>query len=112
MSPFSFKDIVQADVKNIFFNNNEFSDLHKFIIDGSVLEISAQIDTIELIERQKGKYSDEIYKGQFIVYVNSNEFGNRPKIGAEIKMDNRKYIVEDVVEETGIYSITLKSNRG
>lgn len=111
MGSFSFKDIIKNDIKNVFLNSEEFADVHKFVIDNEVIEINAQVDSNELIKRENGKYSDGFYNQHFIVYVNSNEFGAKPKQGAEIKMDGKRYIVIEVADEYGIYSITLEAKR-
>lgn len=112
MSAFSFKDTIKNDIKEVFLNSEEFSDVHTFVIDGDLIQISAQVDANELIKRENGKYSDGFYKQQFIVYVSSNEFGAKPKQGAEIKMDGKKYIVIEVADEYGVYSMTLEAKKG
>lgn len=116
MSPFSFKEMIKNDVQNVFLNADEFADVHKFVIDNEVIEINAQVDSNELIKRdtqnERNKYADGFYKNQVIVYVSSEEFGRKPKQGSEIKMDGKKYIVIEVTDEYGIYSITLEAKRG
>ena len=116
MSAFSFKDTIKNDIKEVFLNSDEFSDLHTFVIDNDVIKINAQVDSNELIKRdtqsERNKYADGFYKNQVIVYVNSEEFGKKPKQGAEIKMDGKKFIVIEVADEYGIYSITLETKRG
>lgn len=105
----SFKDIVKEDVRRVFLNVEEFSDLH--LVNGK--KIPAQIDNNEQIEREKrvNQNMDGIYMNQKLIYVPAEEFGPMPKQGALFQLDGRVYRVADVISEDGIYSITLEANR-
>lgn len=105
----NFKDIVKKDVHNIFMNADEFSDIH--MINGK--DMAVQIDTNELIERQKlqSQDMDGIHKNQRLIYVAADDFGPMPKQGAVLNMDGKIYKVEDAANEDGVYSITLGANK-
>ena len=105
----SFKDILQRDIDEIFFNLNEFSDTHN--IDG--VEMTAMIDDMEHIEREKKMKShmDGIYARQILLYVKASEFGPIPSQGRLLKLDGHVYTVVDTTDEGGVYTITLEANR-
>jgi hypothetical protein len=109
MESMSFKQIVQRDIEEIFFNQEEFSDTHT--IDG--IEMVAMIDDMENIEREKKMKSnmDGIYARQILLYVKASEFGGIPAHGRILTLDSRKYTVVDAVDEGGVYTITLEANR-
>lgn len=105
----SFKDIIQRDIEEVFFNLDEFSDTH--IIDGQ--SMTAMIDDMENIEREKRMKShmDGIHARQILLYVKSAQFGALPAQGRILTLDSRKYLVIDAVDENGVYTITLEANR-
>lgn len=105
----SFKDVLKDDVNNTFMNLDEFADTH--IVDGK--EIPVIIDENEIIEREKKMKSnmDGVYVKQKLIYVKADDFGALPAIGRAIMLDGKRYIVIDAVDEQGVYSITMESNR-
>lgn len=105
----SFKDILQRDIDEIFFNLEEFSDTH--VIDG--VSMTAMIDDMEHIEREKKMKSnmDGIHVRQVLLYVKASEFGALPAQGRILTLDKRKYTILDAVDEGGVYTITLEANR-
>lgn len=105
----TFKDIMRRDVKNVFFNKDEFADEH--IVDG--IPMVAMIDDMEHIEREKKMKSnmDGIYARQILLYVQSSDFGPLPAFGRLLTLDSRKYTVVDATDECGVYTITLEANK-
>lgn len=105
----NLKDIIKADVKDVFLNTEEFSDTH--IVNG--VPMAVQIDDIEQIEREKRRNQnmDGIFVSQKLIYVSAEEFGPLPKQGTVLTLDKRTYRVADAISEDGVYSITLEANR-
>lgn len=105
----SFKDILQRDIDEIFFNIDEFSDPHT--IDG--VRMPAMVDDMEHIEREKKMKSnmDGIHARQILLYVKASKFGALPAQGRILNLDNRNYSILDAVDEGGVYTITLEANR-
>lgn len=105
----NFKDTIKADVKDVFLNTEEFSDMH--IVNG--VPMAVQIDDIEQIEREKRRNQnmDGIFVSQKLIYVSAEEFGPLPKQGTVLTLDKRTYRVADAISEDGVYSITLEANR-
>lgn len=104
-----FKDIVKADVHNVFLNLEEFADTHT--VNGT--EMPVLIDNNEQIEREKrnNQSMDGIFTNQRLIYVAASDFGPLPKQGSILTLDKRTFRVADAVDEDGIYSITLEANR-
>lgn len=109
MESLSFKEAIQRDIDEVFFNVDEFSDTHT--IDG--VQIPAMVDDMENIEREKKMKShmDGIYARQILLYVKASAFGVLPAQGRLITLDNRRYTVVDATDEGGVYTITLEANR-
>ena len=106
----AFKDMVQGDVKGVFLNTLEFSDIHT--VNG--VEMPVQIDGNEQIERQKRQteVAEGIFVNQKLIYVSAEDFGALPRIESVLKLDGKTYRVADAIDEDGIYSITIEANRG
>lgn len=104
-----FKDIVKADVHNVFLNLEEFADTHT--VNGT--EMPVLIDNNEQIEREKrnNQNMDGIFTNQRLIYVAASDFGPLPKQGSILTLDKRTFRVVDTINEDGIYSITLEANR-
>lgn len=103
-----FKDIVQQDIKNVFMNNGEFSDIH--IIDGK--EMSVIVDELELTERQKKqKYDSVLSKKEILIYVSAEEYGPLPAINKPIAFDGKTYLIKEASNEDGMYSLHLGANK-
>lgn len=106
-----FKELAAQDIRNTFLNPEEFGEEHT--VDGRRLTIV--VDGLEVVERSKKQSEkgriDGIYEKQLIIYVARSDLGRLPLIGRNMKLDSGTYRVEDVVDEGGIYSITLGAVR-
>lgn len=104
-----FKDIIKADIHNVFLNMEEFADTH--MVNGT--EMAVLIDNNEQIEREKriNQNMDGIFTNQRLIYVAAADFGPLPKQGSILTLDKRTFRVADAIDEDGIYSITLEANR-
>ena len=97
----TFKQMAAGDISEIFFNPEEFGEVHR--IDGRPMTV--------IIERSKKQSEkgriDGIYQKQVLLYVSRKEMGNLPAIGRQLQLDNSKYLVTDAIDEGGVFSITL-----
>lgn len=110
---FSFKDCIMSDIDDTFLDLQEFSDRHRFQIGSSVLIIPCQVDESEVINREMkaSSHSEGIHTRQFMVYVRQADMIKPPVIRQPIVFDGKTCLVIDVVDELGVYSITLEENR-
>ena len=103
-----FKDMVQQDIRNAFLNPEEFGERHT--VDGKEMDVI--IDGNELVRRE-AKYmtmAEGLHTKQLLIYVSGEEFGELPLIGRLLKLDRKYYVVTDVADEGGMYSISLEAN--
>ena len=105
----SLKDILQEDLNSVFFDLDEFAETH--LVNG--VEMNIIIDSNELGERKatSGKHYDGAYSSIMLMYVKAEEYGAKPKVGSMIVLDQKHYKVTDVVDEGGVYSITMGATR-
>ena len=106
----AFKDMIARDVKDVFLNVDEFSEVHN--VNG--VDMPVQIDNNEQIERQKRQteVAEGIFKNQKLIYVSAEDFGPLPRLESVLTLDGKTYRVSDAIDEDGIYSITIVANRG
>lgn len=102
-----FKEMALKDIEETFFNVDEFGEKH--IIDGKAMMVI--VDGLEVVERQKKQSEhgqiDGIFKKQIVLFVRKSDFGPFPPIGCKLRMDDSYYLIEDAIDEGGVYSITL-----
>lgn len=104
-----FKDLIQKDIRTVFFNPKEFGTPHTV----NEKEMCIIVDDNEMIEREK-RYSmremvDGTFKRKILFYVAAAEFGPLPMVGRMLSLDRRSYKITDAVNEDGIYSISLEA---
>lgn len=105
----TFKEIIRADISDVFLNIDEFAVEH--VINGR--SMPALVDNNELIEREKKAKSDMdgVNVKTTLIYVRARNFGALPPVGYHLTLDSMSYIVLDAINEDGVYSITLEANR-
>ena len=105
----TFKELLKADVHNIFLNPAEFGERHR--VNGKIMVIV--LDDMEHIEREKKMKSnmDGIYARQVLFYVAADDFGPLPGQDSYLNLDGAAFKVVDATDECGIYAITLEANR-
>lgn len=102
----TFKEQMQQDIGDVFLNPAEFGEEH--LIDGKKMVVS--IDDNEMLDREKRM--DGTYMAQMLLYVSAEDFGPRPPIGRTIDVDGRPWVVADVLDEGGMYSLHLEDGQG
>lgn len=105
----AFKDLLRADIDNVFMNTDEFAAEHT--VNGKKMPVS--VDNNELIDRAKKAKSnmDGLYVKSTLIYVKAKDFGPLPKVGAALTLDGNTYRVTDAMNEDGLFSIHLEANR-
>jgi hypothetical protein len=100
----NFKEQLAQDLALVFFNIDEFAELHTI----NSAQLNIVIDNDKLKERQtKAEYG---YNGDILFYVQKSVYGDAPAIGQIVKFDGEVYRVSDFHCDNGMYSITLAAN--
>lgn len=111
MAALTFKELLAADISNVFLNLNEFAEIR--LINGK--KMAVMVDDNELLERDKatalGAQLAGTYKARRLIYVSKEEFGPRPAQDALLTMGTKEYRVKSCTEETGILAIELEAVR-
>ena len=106
----SFKEQMERDLDSTFFNTDEFAELHT--VDGK--EIPVVVDNETLLQLNMGKTvnSDGIFTDSIIIFVQKKYLDYEPVIGQVIDFDGVTYPVDNVLSDTGGYTIILRGNEG
>lgn len=106
----SFKEQLEKDFDGTFFNLDEFAELHT--IDGK--EIPVVVDNETLIQLNMGKTvnSDGIFTDSIIIFVQKKYLDYEPVIGQVMDFDGVTYLVDNVLSDTGGYTVVLRGNEG
>ena len=109
-----FKDQIAADITNVFLNMSEFADTHtingksmKAIIDDDMLD--GEIDVKFHGDRQQTVGG--LYNGGIALYVSASDLG-KPKPGAMLEIDGKRYSAISTSEQDGMLKITIQKVGG
>lgn len=102
----SFRDIVQTDLGNVFFNLDEFAEEHT--IDGRKMLciIDQDANIASAVQSVTG-----IYAANRRIYVREEDMKALPKEGKRLSLDGQFFFVTDARAEMGVFVIELQANR-
>lgn len=100
-----FKDSLQEDLNDVFFNDDEFACIHT--IDGKEMPIIIDEDGLEEMKKLREGDYDGIYKAKLLFFVQKKHFGSKPAIDSIIELDNKLYQVKNATEDGVMLKIIL-----
>ncbi len=103
----NFKDFLAFDVKNTFFNENEFA--QKLAVNGK--EVTVILDNEQLQQKQFGNGGEGLEKAEVLFSVPKMELDYRPRNGEIMQLGGKKYRVISVSSDDEMYVITLGRNQ-
>lgn len=105
---------MQQDIKNVFLNLSEFADDHTLngkkvsaIIDDDMLDGEINVK----FHGQQQQRAAGLYNGGIALYISKSDFG-KPKPGAILELDGRRYTVISTSEQDGMYKINIQKAGG
>lgn len=102
----SFKEQIQKDLDNVFFNLDEFGELHR--IEG--VEIAVVIDSDQLNKLKKGQILGLI-EADILIMGRAVDFPDFLEPGRLLNVDGRELIVANSGEDMGLVEVALRQNR-
>lgn len=106
----TFKEAAAADIKNTFFNIDEFAEVHS--VNGN--DIPAVIDNDKMNELlNKFAPLNTVYEKMILFYTQKELLGFIPRINCSIMFDGEIYQIADVYDDGhGVLMITIGRNVG
>ena len=102
----SFRDMVQADLHNVFFNVEEFAEEHTINGKKMLCVIDQDENAASSVQSVMG-----VYVANRRIYVKESDMKVLPKEGLQLRLDDRMYFVTDARLEMGAVVIELQVNR-
>ena len=87
---FSFRDLVENDIKNVFLNLDEHGTRH--VVEGS--EITCIFDDEALRERQSGNELG-VAESNLLLFAHVDDLPSAKDAGEHLEIDGKEYIVDD-----------------
>lgn len=103
----SFKDMLNTDIVQAFFHNEEFAE--KVTIDGNLMEVIIDDDQLQKHNLKSG--GEGLAVGELLFYAKKADFSEEPFIGKRMKFNKKRYEIKDISENLGVYTITLVGYR-
>lgn len=104
----SFKEQLEKDFDSIFFNLEEFAEIHLI----NNLEVPVVVDNDTLMELNLGKSAnaDGIFTDNKMFFVLKKYLNFEPVAGQHLEFDGEYYPISNVLEDFGGYTIVLTGN--
>ena len=106
----SFKEQLEKDFDDTFFNLDEFAELHT--IDGNEIPVVVDNEALLSLNMWKTVETDGIFTDSIIIFVQRKYLDYEPVIGQVIEFDGVTYPIDNVLSDTGGYTIILRGNEG
>lgn len=111
LKPMTFKESAAADTKNIFFDIDEFADIH--LINGKETLIVVDDDKMNELVESKFTPLDRVYEKMVLFYARKEALGFIPRVNSSFFFDNEMYQVADVTDDGfGVLTVTIGRNIG
>lgn len=109
IKPMTFKESVDIDVKNTFFNRDEFSELHS--VNGKDLPVVIDDDKMNELIGAKFTPLERVYEKMILFYVQKELLEFAPEINGNIFFDDELYQVADISDDGfGVLAVTIGQN--
>lgn len=103
-----FKDMVAADIDNVFLNEDEFAETHT--LEGNTCVCVITNDRTKRVTRSARNFSG--LHGDFLcVVVKTSSLQREPKQGENFRVDSKLYKMASCTEDMGVYTIQLAAYR-
>ncbi|MBQ8698577.1 MAG: hypothetical protein IJ521_06230 [Schwartzia sp.] len=106
----AFKDIVAADMDDVFLNSEEFAEEHD--LNGTVCICVVESPTTQGRFKKGKDYEgqDAVHGLTAIIHVKKSDIGEMPTEGQAFSLDGSYSEVDSCVEHMGMLTITLREN--
>lgn len=98
----TFKDYMQSDIENSFFNTNEFA--VTILVDDQEVDVIKDDDKLA---DYNSKLSEGLAKCELLFYAPISQFKNELFIEKRIMYRRKSYLIEQLFDDDGVYTILL-----
>lgn len=103
----AFKEALENDLKNIFFNVQEFAELCELDYDGAVYSVPVVIDKNVLQDRKNNStdHEAELARRETMVYIRAESLPAIPRKNHYISINGLQYVITESSENKGVYEL-------
>ena len=101
----SLKDEILSDIDNVFFDLDEFGELHT--IDGKSFVCMIDDDALKI---RSGSNDLSVSESTLLLFAKESDLPTRKVAGDDIIIDGRIYIVDDWKINLGVVEVALHQN--
>lgn len=102
----SFKDQILKDLDNVFFNLDEFAEMHR--VEGA--HIAVVVDNDQLNKLKKGQILG-LVEADMLLMGRESDFPANLEPGRLLNVDGRELIVANSGKDMGLVEVALRQNR-
>lgn len=102
----SFKEQIQKDLDTVFFNLDEFAELHR--VEG--VQIAVVVDSDRLNKLKQGQILG-LVEADMLLMGRASDFPKDLEPGRLLNVDGRELIVTDSGHDMGMVEVALRQNR-
>jgi len=102
----SFKDIVAADIDNVFFQTEEFAETVS--IDGKDVPIVLDNDVLQGLSEL---YAMGLAEGEQFIFIKEKDMNRLPKPGDQLQKEGKNWYVRHAVSNMGVFAIRIGRER-
>jgi hypothetical protein len=99
-----FKEQLEKDLKNVFFNINEFAEMHN--VEGE--DVLVVIDKDLFKEKYKEIETEDIIILGITLFIQKEHLRGEPKVNREMTVDGKTYTIRDSSLKNNMYEIDLQ----
>lgn len=107
-----FKEQLQTDLDIVFFNSNEFAEMH--CIHGKEVLIIVDNDRLEELERNRRmggyEHEEQLFTDAIMFYVRKADLDFEPVPEQYLEYDGRSYLVKSVKKDDESYAVIMEAN--
>lgn len=107
----AFKDFLEKDIREVFFNADEFAELHN--VNGHEMRVIVEGDTSSRPQRgslERSPIAEGVFKTALTVFILKVDLPVTPVVGEMFRLDGALYFVTRVTDSLGLLEIGLEAN--
>ena len=97
-----FKEQVNADIDNVFFDTKEFAE--EAIIDGKPVPLVMDNDALN---GKSDVYAMGLSEGEQLVFIKEKDLHRLPLPGEQMTIGDKQWYIRHAIANTGIYEIRI-----
>lgn len=105
----TFKEQLQVDIKNVFFDLDIFAEIHN--VDGTDMPVVVDNESLKEIKATQKEHTDGIFMDGILFYVSMEHLQVLPSVGNVFYFDNTMYRVVSANNDSGVAEIVLEIGR-